>query len=137
MKREWREVSRDGIRAQWAGLYVTINPKGEIVMNRATHERLEKAEAFQLLYDRPNNCIGLKPSSRQMRNAYPAYRSGRHGGRRVRAYKLLQECSIRIPQTLEFDNADIDEDGILILDLRTARISNRALNHPTRRKVSQ
>ena len=111
-----------------------MNRKGAIVMNRATHERLGSPQAFNLLFDGVNSCIGLKPAWLQMRNAYPAYLSGRHGGRRVNAYKLMREFGIRIPDTLEFDNADIDQDGILILDLRTARVSNRALRHPTRRR---
>ncbi len=94
---------------------------------------MNEAEAFQLLYDPANNTIGLKRTRLAMRNAYPALRSGRHGGRRVAAYRLLRECGLVIDQTLEFPDADIDHEGILILNLRTARVSNRALNHPTRR----
>jgi hypothetical protein len=90
--------------------------------------------AFHLLYDAPNNTIGLKPTALAMRNAYPTQKSGRHGGRKVNAYRLLTECSLVIKETLEFPDAEVDEDGILILNLRTAKISNRALNHPARRK---
>jgi hypothetical protein len=133
MRREWSELPRDDTRPQWAGFYVTMNRKGEIVMNRATYERLGSPAAFKVLFDRVNNCIGLTPTSSQMRNAYPAYKAGRHGGRRISAFRLLQEHRLRINETLEFADAEIDEDGILVLDLRTARISNRALNHPTRR----
>ena len=133
MKRDWKEISRDDKRAQWAGLYVTMNSKGTIVMNRATHERLGGAEAFMLLYDSANNTIGLKPTAAALRNAYPAHPSGRHGGRKVSAYRLVTECSLHINETLEFPDAEIDTDGILVLNLRTAKISNRALNHPTRR----
>ena len=133
MKRVWSEVPRGDKRAQWAGVYVTMNGKGVIVMNRAAHERLGGAEAFLVLYDSANNTIGLKPTGAKMRNAYPAHISGRHGGRRVNAYRLLTEHRIRVDQTLEFPDADIDEDGILVLNLRTATVSNRALNHPTKR----
>ncbi|MEP7214253.1 MAG: hypothetical protein ABI791_14335 [Acidobacteriota bacterium] len=133
MKRNWSEVPRGDKRAQWAGIYVTMNGKGWIVMNRAAHERLGGAEAFLVLYDSANNTIGLKPTGTKMRNAYPVHLSGRHGGRRVNAYRLLTEHRIRVDQTLEFPDADIDEDGILVLNLRTAAVSNRALNHPTKR----
>ncbi len=101
-------------------------------MNRAAHERMDSPEAFLLLYDSPNNTIGLKPTGAKLRNAYPAGVSGRHGGRRVNAYRLLTEHRLRVDQTLEFPDAEIDEDGILVLNLRTAIISNRALNHPSR-----
>lgn len=133
MKRFWKEISRGDKRAQWAGLYVTMNGKGSIVLNRAAHERMGGAEAFLLLYDPANNTIGLKPTAAGIRNAYPALKSGRHGGRRVNAYRLLTECGLHIKDTLAFPDAEIDEDGILILNLRTATISNRVLNHPSKR----
>ena len=133
MKRNWAQIPRRDKRAQWAGIYVTMNSKGMIVINRSAHERMDKPAAFHVLYDSANNVIGLKPTGVNMRNAYPAYSSGRHGGRRVNAYRLLTERGLVIKDTLEFPDADIDEDGILVLNLRTARISNRALKHPRRR----
>ena len=134
MKREWKEIKNDNTRAQWAGLYVTMNRKGTIVMNRAAHEKVGAPTAFKLLYDPGNNTIGLKPTVDKILNAYRANKSGRHGGRKISAFRLLAECSLHIDDTLEFPDADIDEDGTLILNLRTAKISNRATNHPSRRK---
>ena len=133
MKRHWKEVPRDKKRPQWAGIYVTMNSKGTIVMNHEAHDRMGAPAAFTLLYDSANNTIGLKPTAAAMRNAYPALKSGRHGGRKVSAYRLITECGLCINDTLEFADAEIDEDGILLLNLRTAKVSNRALNHPTKR----
>lgn len=132
MKRDWKEIPRDNKRAQWAGIYVTLNSKGTIVMNRAAHERIGSPVAFLLLYDAGNNAIGLKPTRGGMRNAYLVTKSGRHGGRKIAAYRLLIECGLHIKETLEFPDAEIDLDGILLLNLRTAKVSNRALNHPRR-----
>ena len=133
MKRDWKEIKRGDKRAQWAGIYATLNNKGIIVLNRAADERMGSPAAYNLLYDSANNTIGLKPTALSTRNAYPAQKSGRHGGRKVNAYRLLTECSLLLKETLEFPDAEIDEDGILILNLRTAKVSNRALNHPTKR----
>lgn len=102
-------------------------------MNRTAHERLGAPDTVALLFDRANSCIGLKPSLRQMRNTFPLTARGRHGGRCVRAFVLIKEFGIQIAETLEFIDAEIDQDGILILDLNTAKISNRALRHPRRR----
>ena len=137
MKRHWREIARDNKRPQWAGVYVTMNSKGTIVMNREAYERLGAPAAFNLLYDSANNTIGLKPTAAAMRNAYPALKSGRHGGRKVAAYRVITECGLHIGDTLEFPDAEIDQDGILVLNLRTAKVSNRALNHPKRKKKDQ
>ena len=133
MKREWQQVTLDGVRPQWAGIYVTMNRKGEIVMNRVTYQKLGEPDGIALFFDKVNSCIGLQPTSRQLRNAFPVRAYGRHGGRCVRAFKLMQEHRIRVPETLEFGDAEIDEDGILVLDLRTAKVSKRALNHPSKR----
>ncbi len=135
MRRDWKEIPRNDRRAQWAGIYVTMNSKGTIVLNRAAYERMEAPAAFNLLYDSANNTIGLKPTAKNMRNAYPAAKSGRHGGIKISAYRLLAECSLTIKETLEFPDAEIDLDGILVLNLRTATVSKRALNHPTRRRT--
>ena len=134
MKREWKEIKNDSTRAQWAGLYVTINSRGTIVLNRAAYEQAGAPTAFKLLDDPANNTIGLKPTVEKMLNAYKANRSGRHGGKKISAFRLLSECSLVIKETLEFTDAEIDLDGILILNLRTAKISNRALHHPTRNR---
>jgi hypothetical protein len=114
-------------------MYVTMNSKGVIAMNRATYERLGSPGAFNVLYDKANNAIGLKPTGLRMRNAYPAAKSGRHGGRRVSAYRLLMEHGLCIEKTLLFPDAEIDVDGILVLNLRTAEVSKRVLNHPRRK----
>ena len=112
---------------------MTMNSKGTIVLNRAAHERAGGPEAFQLLYDAANNTIGLKPTPPAIKNAYPSSKSGRHGGRKIAAFRLIAECGLHIDDTIEFTDAEIDLDGILILNLRTAKISQRALKHPSRK----
>lgn len=134
MKRFWKELPKDDKKAQWAGLYVTLNSKGSLVMNRATHQRLGEPAAFHILWDAANYTIGLKPTYPRVRNAYPVMRSGKHGGKRVSVYRLLTEYGLHIKETLEFPDAEIDENGILLLHLRTAKVSNRAINHPSRRR---
>jgi hypothetical protein len=132
MKRNWRQIPRDGKRAQWAGIYVTLNKKGVIVLNRSAHERLGGPAAFHIFYDDANHTIGLKPTALGARDAYPLTKSGRHGGRKVAALMLIKECSLVIDETLEFPDAEIGPEGLLLLNMRTAKISNRALNHPAR-----
>ena len=126
MKAEWQQVPRGDVIGQWSAVYVTMNPRGFIVMSRVTYERAGAPKSFLLLFDKVNNRIGLKPTHGQDHNAYPVGPAGRHGGKMVRAYRLMQEFGIVLPETIQFHDAQIDTDGILILDLRTARISTRA-----------
>lgn len=124
----WKECPRDGVRGQWAAFYVTMNPRGYIVFSRVTYEKLGEPKAFLLLFDAVNNRIGLKPTALGIKNAYPVAKCGRHGGRLVRAFRLMQEFGIDLPETLRFHDTEIDHDGILILDLRTASISTRSVS---------
>jgi hypothetical protein len=123
---DWVELPRGDIAPQSSSVYVTMNRKGEIALNYVAYKRVGEPTAFLILYNRPNSLIALKPSTLQTRNAYPARKQGRRGGRVVRAFRLLTEFGIKLPDTVEFKDTEIDQDGQLILDLRTARVSPRA-----------
>ena len=129
MKVAWKQVPRGDVVGQWARFYVTMNRRGYIVFSRKTYERLGEPKAFHLLFDAVNNRIGLKPTEPGISNAYPVAKYGKHGGRLVRAWRLMEECGIALPETIQFDSAEVDQDGILVLDLRTARVSSRSIAH--------
>ena len=128
MKTMWRVTPKDEAVGQWAAMYVTMNRKGHIVMNRRAYESAGAPEAFLLKFDPINNRIGLEPAGAADRNAYRACPSGRHGGKLVRAYRLMQDNALEVPETIQFQNPEIDTDGMLILDLKTAKVSARAKN---------
>lgn len=126
MSVEWTLLPRDDIRPQWAGLYVTMNRLGSIVMNRVTYERTGSPAAFHVMFDRVNSRIGLKPTALAMKHAYRACTQGRRGARIIRANRLLKEYGLKLPDTMEFQDIEIDPDSMLIIDLRTARVSPKA-----------
>ena len=127
MRADWQEVPRGDVVPQYAGIYVTMNPMGDIVMSRVTYEMMGEPKAFLILYDTTNKRIGLKPAALTTRNAYPVRVSNRAGAKMICGHRLTREHRIDLPHTVRF--YDIDEDGILILDLRTAKICPRALGH--------
>ncbi len=130
MRADWQEVPRGDVMPQYSGIYVTMNPMGDIVMSKVTYQMMGEPKAFVILFDKVNNRIGLKPAALATKNAYPVRVSNKAGAKMVRGHRLTREHRIVLPHTVRFYDADIDEDGILILDLRTAKISNRARNHP-------
>jgi hypothetical protein len=91
-------------------------------LSRTTYQRLDSPEAFQIFFDEANSRIGLKPAAKSARDAYLAGPVGSSGGRQVRALRLLNEFALDLPATVRFYDAEIDQDGILVLDLRTARV---------------
>jgi len=98
-------------------------------MTRSTYAMLGEPKAFVLLFDRTNRRIGLQPAALSTRDAYPVKASGRCGAKKLHAYRLIREYRIDLPATVKFPEADIDDDGILRLDLRTAQIPLRVKNH--------
>jgi len=126
MRIEWSVLPRGDVAAHVSGVYVTINKLGTIAMNRVAYQRMGEPAAFLVMFDRVNNRIALKPTGATMKNAYPARKYGRRGGRVVRAFRIFSEFGVVIRETVEFKDAEIDQDGQLILDLRTARVSARA-----------
>jgi len=131
MKPIWTMVPKGDVANHAAGLYASMNPKGEISLNKTAHKRLGEPSAVHLFFDRVNNRIALKPTAAAMKNAYLVGKRGR--GCKVRAKRLLVEFGIDLPETIEFKDAEIDQDGQLVLDLRTARVSLRS-HTQTRRK---
>jgi hypothetical protein len=125
---EWSILPRGDVAPHWSRIYVTINREGIIALNRKTYQRMGEPAAFLVMFDKTNSRIALKPTAATMKYAYPAARRGRYGGRIIRAFRLLTEYDIKVPDTLEFKDAEIDYDGQLILDLRTARVSPRGRN---------
>ena len=123
---EWSLLPRGDVAPHWSHVYVTLNSQGMIAINKVAYQRMGAPAAFQIYFDKVNSRIALKPTALAMKHAYPAAGYGKRGGRRIRAYRLLTEYGIKIDETIEFKDAEIDPDGLLILDLRTARVSPRA-----------
>jgi hypothetical protein len=131
---DWVQLPRGDVAPHHLRVHVTLNRKGEISLNKVAYKRVGEPTAFLIYYNRPNTLIALKPTAAAMRNAYPVRKNGRRGGRVVRAFRLLMEFGLKLPDTVEFPDVEIDQDGQLILDLRTARVSPRAHSQCRERK---
>ena len=122
VRRNWEECPREAKEARWAQLYATLNPDGDIVISAFTHKTLGEPDSYLLLFDRERSVIGLRPArSAVEKNAYPARDRGRHGGKRIRGYRLCREFGINVGQTVRFHRCQLDNDGVLILDLNDVR----------------
>jgi hypothetical protein len=136
MRANWKRIKKDK-RGQWAALYVTLNRKGELRLSRSVFERMGQPKAVHVLFDEANNRIGLQPiSSPAVTDAFVVSASGAYGGRVVRVYRLLAEAGIILPQTIQFVDAEVDHQGILILNLRTAIVPARVKNWRLSRRQS-
>ena len=134
MRANWQECKYyPATRAGWVALYVTLNRKGDIHLSGPTYTKMGEPKAVHVFFDPPNNRFGLKPTALGARNAFPVCKRGPRGGRRIFVAAVLKEFRIDIPETIQFFDADFDDEGILLLDLRTARVPNRVSGHPRNR----
>jgi len=132
VRRNWEVCTRGAAATRWASMYASMKKYGDIVINRVAHERLGKPDACQLLYDRERETIGLKPSRAARDNeAFPIRDRGRAGGLRIRANRLLREFGITLLETRVFNRCQLDNRGVLILDLRFSQPLARRIKRPT------
>ena len=121
VKRIWQESKYNKALGRWSALYVTMNPAGVIHVSNHTYQLAGEPEAFRLLFDRVNTTIGLQPCRKTAQNAYPVGQRCGHRGVIIRAFTFTQEFSIRLNETVRFLEIELDEDGILVLDLRKVK----------------
>lgn len=121
VERHWEEFKGSPPPRNGNRMYVSINDRGIIVLNRKSFDSLGKPEAVTLLYDGHSYVIGLKPCTRLMPNAFPVAPRGKSGGHVIWAYAFAKEHDIQPTGTIRFLEPRM-ENGILVLDLNhTAR----------------
>lgn len=104
-------------------LYATINPSGDFVVNLKTYIRMNEPEAVVLLYDCDTRTIGVRPSRLDVPNAIIVRARHARYNRVFRSRKFLAKHCIEIKQTIQFPTAEIDADGVLILNLKESVIA--------------
>ena len=96
-------------------LYVSLNSKGLILINRKMYEEFGVPEKAVLLFDRQKNVIGLSPAHRELKDGFPVRQ--KDGYWFIEAAVFCKHYGIRIEKTEQFVSPEIDEEGILRLDL--------------------
>ena len=69
-----------------------------------------------LLFDKVNSVIGVMPSNKFAKNAYPLCAKSKARHRIVRANKFCRHYGIRVDKTIAFNAPEIDDEGILVLN---------------------
>ncbi|MGE3466133.1 MAG: hypothetical protein AB7J13_04310 [Pyrinomonadaceae bacterium] len=107
--------------------YASINPRGEIVLNPSVFRLLGGINYVSLHFEDERRLIAIaRPTmGGRIYNVMPYGRGGRL--RVIRARLFTRELGIHIPETLVFTEIRSDVEGILILNLGTARPSRRAI----------
>lgn len=94
---------------------------GRLEWHWGAFEKLGKPDAAVLLFDKVNSKIGLLPTNRHASNGYPFKIKANVRYRMVCANRFCRHHGIKVDRAIAFCNAEIDGDGILVLDLRSTR----------------
>ena len=97
-----------------------MRPNGDILITNVTWVLLDRPDHVIVLFNRATESIGLKPIGAKIRNSLPVIPYGRSGGRVVQAAALVHQFRVRYKKTIRFHGAEIDPEGMLILELSTA-----------------
>ena len=98
-------------------LRVTLNPRGVLVLNKLAFDALDGPAAVKLMFDESNNLIGLKPEDPRRANAFPVKQKDRWHNRQVHASPFCRHFAINVGRTVLFNDVDIDNDGVMVLEL--------------------
>lgn len=119
-ERRWEEFPvGPGLGGNNGSLRVTLNRKGEFMIGAKAYEAMGEPEAAVLLFDRRNETVGIAPAEKEAVNAYPMNKKTKGRHRVVRANLFCRHHLIFVPRTAAFGKAEIDQDGTLVLPLRS------------------
>ena len=105
-------------------LYLSINQKGQIFINRRAVEALGSPEAVELLFSKPTTKIGIRRVSPKMTNAFPLKDRPDGNAKMIQASPFCRNHGIKVQGTVAFNQVELNEDAMLILDLtNTSRVS--------------
>jgi hypothetical protein len=120
MIRKWTEYESGPRTVMRDRVHVTLNPRGVILLNGKAYEMIGSPEAVVLLYDERYSVIGLNPATGNIRNAFPLAQKGNHSHRLIYGSGFCRRFGLNHKKTIVFKNVEVDQDGILQLDLHKA-----------------
>ena len=119
MVEQWEEF-KIGPKDLETDLHVTLSRKGEILVGARACERFGNPEAVVFLFDKLNSKIGLLPAHKRVENAYPlTVKNVKYKHRVIHASRFCRNYGIKTDRRIAFTDVSINEEGIMVLDLKT------------------
>lgn len=120
MARVWEKYTGGPVVRSRERLHVTLNKKGVFTFNRKVFEALGSPRAAVLYFEKETSVIGIGSAHPKLREAFPVnFKQGIYWT--INAVPFCRHFGIRLDRTEAFVDPDIDNQEILLLDLRTTR----------------
>lgn len=121
--RKWEEFAL-GPSAVVDDMHVTLDPKSNITLGARAARRFGIFDSVVLMFDKWNKVIGIAPAMTGAPNAFPLIGKKNGDHRVIRANTFCRYYGIRVLRTTAI-KAEINQQGILELDLKFTRLSVR------------
>ena len=100
-------------------VHVTLNRKNIFCLNAKVFEMLGEPEAVVLMFDKKEKVIGLRPARLNSTGTFRVQALGTSPTHKIiRAAPFCRAFNIRMDCTTAFLQPRLDDDGVLLLDLR-------------------
>lgn len=126
MKRKWETFEGQQFRLEARRVpRVTLGRKGTFYLNGIAYKALGSPSAVEMLFDGNERIIGIKATDAGKRNAFLIKDHGKAGSyKRISAAAFCTHYRIKTRSTMLFNGVDLDDDGVMILELaRTTFVS--------------
>lgn len=113
----WEEFTAGPNEDRASRMHVTINRHGSMFFNRRVFELLGRPEAVVLYYNRKREKIAVASTHRRNAKGFPLVPHGDTTWR-IQANPFCRRHGIRVNKTEKFVGAEVDDDAMLLLDLK-------------------
>jgi len=115
MEQQWEEFTQKAnYRAE--KLRISLNSRGQFMLNQKAVDSLGSPEAVVFLYDRTSRNIGIKPSRPEVEHSYELKKQGNSQSYSIRAKSFCSYYDIDIGDTVVFNEVEV-EDDLIVLNL--------------------
>jgi hypothetical protein len=122
MARHWERFTAGPTITSRDRMHVTINHRGVIMLNRKAYESLGSPKAAALYFEKATSVIGINSAHARLREAFPVKPKGAGGYWTINAIPFCRHFGIETAKTEAFTDPEIDDKGVLELDLRRTRV---------------
>jgi hypothetical protein len=97
---------------------ITLSPRKYLALNRHAYQTIGSPPAVELFFDEHQKRIGLKPCDPHKKNAFRLRQEKGKDHMMIYASSFCTHFGISTRRTVLFDEIDIDQEGIVVLDMK-------------------
>jgi hypothetical protein len=102
---------------------VTLGHKSTFYLNGVAYEAMGRPSAVEMLFEGNERVIGLRRTDPSKKNAFKLRLHGKGNYWRLAASAFCKHFRIKAAETVMFEDVDLDDHGVLMLDLnKTIRV---------------